>query len=281
MTSTAVGASPAQPHDAAAPRVVRRDRLVLWLPAALVLVLGFIGLDRHSVWRDEAASLVAVDRSLPQLWTMLAHVESVHAVYYTFLHVWLQPGGGEVWARVPSVLAMAVTAGLLAVVGARLVPVPVGLVAGLLFAANPSVSFYAQEARSTALVSAFALLSTWLLLRSLEREQRWWVGYAVVCAVLVGLNLLALLVPVSHAAALLLWRRRRALLPWALATAPALLVAFVLGVVAGSQPYQIGWIPRPGLSSVRDFVLLALGPNLVVAGLVAALVLVAVLPTRD
>ena len=101
------------------------------------------------------------------------------------------------------------------------------------------------------------------------------------CAVLVGLNLLALLVPVSHAAALLLWRRRRALLPWALATAPALLVAVVLGVVAGGQPYQIGWIPRPGLSSVRDFVLLALGPNLVVAGLVAALVLVAVLPTRD
>jgi mannosyltransferase len=283
VTSAQVGTDlvEAQPQDAGARRVRRRHRAVLWLPALLVLGLGFLGLDRHSVWRDEAASLVAVDRSLLELWAMLAQVESVHAVYYTFLHVWLQLGDGEVWARVPSVLAMAVATGLLAVVGARLVSVPVGLVAGLLFAVNPSVSYYAQEARSTALVAAFALLATWLLLRSLERRRRWWVGYAVVCAVLVGLNLLALLVPAAHAVTLLLWRRRRALLPWAVAATPAVLVAVVLGVVAGTQPYQIGWIPEPGLSSVRDFVLLALGPNLVVAGLVAALVLVAVLPTRD
>lgn len=283
VTSSAVGTDLAaeQPQGAGLRRTARRHRAVLWLPALLVLGLGFLGLDRRSVWRDEAASLVAVDRSLPELWAMLTQVESVHAVYYTFLHVWLRLGDGEVWARVPSVLAMAVAAGLLAVVGARLVSVPVGLVAGLLFAVNPSVSFYAQEARSTALVSAFALLATWLLLRSVERRQRWWVGYALVCAVLVGLNLLALLVPVAHGVALLLWRRRRALLPWAVATVPAVLVAVVLGVVAGRQPYQIGWIPAPGISSVRDFVLLALGPNLVVAGLVAGLVLVAVLPTRD
>ena len=120
VTSTAVRPGPAQPHGAAASRAPARSVGTAWSSGSrppLVLVLGFIGLDRHSVWRDEAASLVAVDRSLPQLWTMLAHVESVHAVYYTFLHVWLQPGGGEVWARVPSVLAMAVTAGLLAVVG--------------------------------------------------------------------------------------------------------------------------------------------------------------------
>ena len=255
-------------------------RTVLWIPVVVVLGLGFLGLDRRSVWRDEAASLVAADRSLPELWAMLTHVESVHAVYYTFLHGWLQLGGGEVWARVPSVLAMAAAAGLLGVVGARLVSVPVGLVAGLLLAVNPSVSFYAQEARSTALVAAFALLATWLLLRAEERRSRWWVGYGLACAVLVGLNLLALLVPVAHAVTLLLWRRRRALVPWATAAAPAVLVAGVLGATAGLQPYQIAWIPEPGISSVRDFVLLALGPNLGVAGLVAALVLVSVLPTR-
>ena len=280
VTSTEVGtrAADLQPSDATARS---EGRAVLWVPVLAVLALGFLGLDRRSVWRDEAASLVAARRSLPELWAMLAHVESVHAVYYTFLHGWLWFGGGEVWARVPSVLAMAAAAGLLGVVGARLASVPVGLLAGLLFAANPSVSFYAQEARSTALVAAFALLATWLLLRAEERQSRCWVGYALACAVLVGLNLLALLVPVAHAVTLLLRHRRRALVPWAVATIPALVVGVVLGATAGLQPYQIAWIPTPGLSSVRDFVLLALGPNLAVAGLVAALLLVAVLPGRD
>lgn len=281
VTSPEIGTrAVVEPHDAAARRPLYRARAVLWVPAVLVLALGFLGLDRGSVWRDEAASLVAADRTLPELWAMLTHVESVHAVYYTFLHGWMQLGDGEVWARVPSVLAMAVAAGLLGIVGARLVSVPVGLLAGLLFAVNPSVSYYAQEARSTALVAAFALLATWLLLRTVERRSGWWLGYALACTVLVGLNVLALLVPVAHGITLLLWRRRRALVPWAVAAVPALLVAVVLGARAGLQPYQIGWIPEPGISSVRDFVRLALGPNLAVAALVSALVLVAVLTAR-
>ena len=260
----------------------RNGRAVLWLPALLVLGLGFLGLDRHSVWRDEAASLVAARRSLPDLWAMLSQIETVHALYYTILHAWLQPGGGEVWARVPSVIAMAVTAGLVGVVGARLVSVRVGLVGGLLFAVNPSVSYYAQEARSTALVAAFALLATWSLLRALDRRPRWWVAYAVVCAVLVGLNVLAVLVLAAHACTLLLRDRPRRVLPrWAVAAAPAVLLAVVLFVVVGHHPYQISWIPTPGIGSVRDYAHLALGPNLPVAALVAGLVLVALLPTRS
>lgn len=251
---------------------------MLWLPAVLMLCLGLVGLDRHSVWRDEAASLVAARRSLPDLWSMLGHVETVHALYYTLLHGWLLLGGGEAWARVPSVLAMAVAAGLVGVVGARLVSVPVGLVAGLLFAVNPSTSYYAQEARSTALVAACALLATWFLLRSLARGSTWWTAYAVTCTFLVGLNLLALLVPLAHATTLLCWRRqRRELRSWATASAPSLLVALVLVVAARNQPYQIGWIPKPGAGSIRDFAHLTLGPDVPVVLLVSLLAVVGVL----
>jgi mannosyltransferase len=254
---------------------------VLWLPAALMLCLGLIGLDRHSVWRDEAASLVAARRSLPELWLMLRHLETVHAVYYTLLHGWLQLGTGEAWARMPSVLAMSAAAGLVGVLGARLVSVPVGLVAGLLFALNPSVSYYAQEARSTALVAATALLATWFLVRSVDRRATWWAGYATTCCVLVGLNLLALVVPLAHAVTLLCWRRRRrVLVSWAVATTPALVVCLVLAVAVRHQPYQLGWIPAPGIASVRDLTHLALGPNIPVALLIAALALVGILPGR-
>ncbi|MGI3781849.1 MAG: glycosyltransferase family 39 protein, partial [Janthinobacterium lividum] len=262
------------------PRPAWVDGAVLSLPAALMLCLGLLGLDRHSVWRDEAASLVAARRSLPELWSMLTHVETVHAVYYTLLHGWLLLGSGEAWARVPSVLAMTVAAGLVGVIAARLVSVPVGLVAGLLFAVNPSASYYAQEARSTALVAACALLATWFLLRALQRGSGWWTAYAITCTFLVGLNLLALLVPLAHAITLICWRRRRALAPLAAASAPGLLVAVVLVVAARHQPYQIGWIPKPGGASIRDFAHLALGPNVPVALLVSLLALAGILRSR-
>jgi mannosyltransferase len=266
-------------------RFVRRPpllgRFAVWIPAVLVLCLGLIGLDRHSVWRDEAASLVAARRSLPELWTMLRQIETVHAVYYTFLHGWLELGTGEVWARVPSVLAMAAAAGLVGVIGSRVVSRPVGLVAGLLFAVNPSVSYYAQEARSTALVAMFALLATWFLLQAVERRSTWWAAYAGACTILVGLNLLALLVPLAHLLTLVVWRnRRRVLVAWAVAGAPALLVAAVLLVVSSQQPFQIGWIPSPGTASVRDFAHLALGPNLPTIVLVALLVLLGIVGSR-
>jgi len=258
------------------PRVRRASVLV---PAVLMLCLGLVGLDRHSVWRDEAASLVAARRSLPELWTMLGNVDTVHGVYYALLHAWLQLGTGEVWARVPSVLAMTVAAALVAAIGTRLVSAPVGLLAGLLFAVNPSVSYYAQEARSTALVAAVALLAVWFLLQAVDRRPGWWAAYAVACLVLVALNLLAVLVPLALVLTLLRWgRTRRVLLRWALATAPAVLLTGVLLAVTSRQPFQVGWIPRPGVGSVRDLAHLALGPTLPLVVLGALLVLTGMLP---
>lgn len=264
------------------PRRVWRRRAIWALPAGVMLVLGLLGLDRHSVWRDEAASVIAARRTLPELWTLLGQLETVHAVYYTLLHAWLGLGAGEVWVRVPSVLAMAVAAGLVGALGARLVSAPVGLAGGLLFAVDPSVSYYAQEARSTALVGACALLATWFLLRAVDQRGRWWAAYAAAGAALVGLNLIALLVPLALGVTLVGWRvPRRDLLRWAGATVPALAVAGGLVLVTGEQPNQVGWIPRPGTSSLRDLAHLVAGPTLPLVVLVGLLVLTGVWPTRS
>lgn len=257
-------------------------RLAVLAPAALMLVVGLVGLDRGSMWRDEAASLVAARRDLADLWSMLAHVESVHAVYYTFLHGWLQldPAGGVVWARVPSVLAMTLVTGLVGLLGARLASVRVGVLAGLLLVVNPSVSFYAQEARSTALVAALALLTTWLLLQAVERRPRWWLAYGAGCVLLVGLNLLAVLVPLAHAATLLWWRRPRGdLLLWVVAVAPAGVLVAALAVLTGPQQLLIGWIPRPGLGSVKELARLLLGADASVVVVAGLLTLLGALPT--
>ncbi|MBB3326829.1 glycosyltransferase family 39 protein [Microlunatus antarcticus] len=284
MTTTTLGVTSSE----VGPRLRRprwASRSAWAVPAVLMLCLGLVGLDRHSVWRDEAATLVAVRRTLPELFSMLTQLETVHALYYTLLHGWFQLGSGETWARVPSVLAMAVAAGLVGVLGTRLVSAPVGLVAGLLFAVHPSVSYYAQEARSTAMVAACALLAAYLLLqalghrRELAPDRRWWWAYAVAAAVLVGLNVLAVLVPVALGVTLLWWRTPRAtLLRAAAASAPAVLVAGVLVLVSRQQPNQIGWIPRPGIGSVRDLVHLTLGPTLPLAAVMGLLVLAGAWP---
>ena len=63
---------------------------------------------------------------------------------------------------------MAVAAGGVTLLGQRLVSGRAGLAAGLLFAAFPSVSFYAEVAREYALVTALATVASYLLVRALQ-----------------------------------------------------------------------------------------------------------------
>ena len=55
---------------------------------------------------------------------------SSHAFYYLVIHAWTSFGGGEVWIRIPSVVATAVSAGLIALIGRRLAGARAGLLAG-------------------------------------------------------------------------------------------------------------------------------------------------------
>src|SRR3954452_14312354 len=112
-----------------------------------MLVVGLWGLDRGSMWQDEATTFTVATRSVHQILAVLGNIDLVHGAYYLLMHVWMLPGAGEVWMRVPSVLAMGVAAGATAALGTRLCGTRTGLVAGLLFAGWPLVSYYAQEGR--------------------------------------------------------------------------------------------------------------------------------------
>ena len=76
-------------------------------PAA-TLVMMLWGLTAPAYWGDEADTVSAVSRSLPQLLGMLRHVDAVHGLYY--LSLWPVTrvlGTGEFATRLPSALAMA------------------------------------------------------------------------------------------------------------------------------------------------------------------------------
>ncbi|AXI78116.1 glycosyltransferase family 39 protein [Peterkaempfera bronchialis] len=244
------------------------------VPAVVMLAVGFWGLDRGSMWRDEEATFEVSQRTVPQILAMVRHLDAVHAVYYLVMHGWMRLGGGEVWMRVPSVLGMGAAAGLVALLGARLARPRVGLFAGLMFAAVPLVTYYAQEGRSYALVCAVVLLASYCLVRAVETGGRWWWwGYTASVAFAALLHEFAVLALVAHAGTLLLsrvewrvWRR------WLVGAAVCGVVLAPLAVVSQRQSEQIGWLERPDWGTVGELVRLFAGPSAVVMGIFGVLV---------
>jgi mannosyltransferase len=240
----------------------RRDPGPAWLPlvpAAVTLLAGLYKITGSSYTQDETATVAAAHRSFPQLVHMLGNVDVVHGAYYALIWLVVRVGGGsELVVRLPSAVAMAVAAGLVAVLGRRLVSGWAGLAAGLAFAVLPTVSWYAQNARDGALVTVFAVLASYCFLRALEANGtawRWLTGYGVALAALGLANLFGLLLVVAHAVTLGWSRRdyrlgRRFILGWLAAAAAALIAVSPVAVEGYGQLHQIHWIRPPRLADL-------------------------------
>jgi mannosyltransferase len=249
-----------------------RDWLTLVVPAAAALLLGSYQLGKLSLWRDEAYSREAADRSFGQIFALLHHTDAVNGTYYLFMHVAIAVLGTSATAlRLPSVLAIAVAAATTAALGRRLarladLPAPwlTGLLAGLLFAVAPQATRYAQDARAYAIVTMLVTIATYLLVRAMMAGTwRWWAGYALVIVAAGLFNLFSLLVVAAHGLTVLLTRnvrRRRAgsgaaasrLWRWLVAVAAAGVALAPLAWLGFKQRGQIGWLSKPGLKTVYD-----------------------------
>jgi mannosyltransferase len=191
--------------EQAAPRRPAVGYLTWGAPAVVTAVLGVYEIGVPQLWRDELASWSAANRSLPQLWAMLHNIDAVLGIYYFGLHLWMAVFGDSATAmRLPSVIAMAGAAAVVALIGRRLGGGVAGLASGLIFAVIPSVSRYAQEARPYAFATFFAALATLMFLRAMERP-RWsnWIIYAVVLAAAGAANLITVCVAAGHLAVVL------------------------------------------------------------------------------
>ena len=47
---------------------------------------------RPSLWFDEAATISASTRTVPELWRMLGNIDTVHGLYYLVMHGWFAIG---------------------------------------------------------------------------------------------------------------------------------------------------------------------------------------------
>lgn len=236
-----------------------RLRVPVWsAPALVMFALGVWRLGRPGMWADELATWGAARMPLGDMLRMLGEVDAVDGLYYLAMNLWIRVAGDSEFAlRFPSVLAMAAAAGLLAVLGRRLVSYRAGLVAGLAFTLVPAASRYAQEARVYPFVILGAVVATLLMDRILRRpSKRLLIGYAVTVALMGLLHILAILIVAAHGvvALLFLWRARRPVFwRWFLAASLGVLPVLPLIALSIGQTGQVSWIPE---SSVRTVIAL-------------------------
>jgi mannosyltransferase len=267
----------------------------LWmriLPPVVMFVMGLWRITGPSYWRDEAATMTAVRRPFHELLRMMGHVDAVHGVYYMIIWVVVRLGGtGELVTRLPSAVAMACAAAAVAALGRRLVSPRAGLAAGLLFAALPQISLYAQDAREYAAVTALAATGSYLLVRALTatgRRTGWLAGYAVCLGLMGGLNVFSLLLVGAHAitvavAAARAWRHRgRAAgvslaAGWLAAAAGAIAVASPILALGIAQRGTLSWITTPPLLGTIEGLRKLIGPAPMLIALCLAIALGVVL----
>jgi mannosyltransferase len=258
--------------------------------AATMAVLGLWGLARDSAMgNDEVATRWAALLSLRHLVHLTRNVDAVHGLYYLLMHGWMAVGTSPAVIRIPSVLGMTAAAALTVIIARRLTGSGwAGLFAGLIMALTPIVSYYAQTARSYALVFACVLGSTLALLHAMEAETasgtdqriaRRWLSYGALVALGGYLNELSLLVLAAHAITVVLARYgRRAVAHWAAAAAGAAVLVAPLVYVSSREDKVISWISRPGLADLRVLFHDYFGATTGVAVLLVMAAVAAVLP---
>jgi mannosyltransferase len=257
--------------------------------ALVMLALGLWGLARDSAMgNDEVATRWAAVLSLRGLAHLLNNQDAVHGLYYLLMHAWVAVGSSPAVLRIPSVAAMTAAVVLVAVLTRRLTGSGwAALFAGLVMALTPMISFYAQTARSYAMVLACVAGATLVLVRALAAEaaggrtNRWWLGYGALVVLSGYLNEMSLLMLAAHAVTVAVAAcGRKVVRRWAATAAVSAAVVAPLVLLSIRQNGEVRWIPRPGLAALRLLFGDYFGATPAIAVLVLACAVLAVLPGR-
>ncbi|CAL9480546.1 hypothetical protein SUDANB176_03038 [Streptomyces sp. enrichment culture] len=226
------------------------------------MTLGLWGLDRQgSVWQDEAVTYDMAHRAPGALWATLDSADAVHGLYYLFMHgLFACWEGGLIALRLPSVLAMALAAWGVGLLGRWMAGPVAGAAAGVIFALWPAVQRYTQEGRSYALVTAAIVWATVCLVQALVSSKgRWWVWYGCLSVTACLLHEFAALALVAHGITLAWVRAPRPVMRgWSIACGCVLLVVTPLIWVSVGQAGQVAWIDVSLTGDVTGYLLLVL-----------------------
>lgn len=245
---------------AAAPRKRPGTRVVAIVIGILAAAVSFAGSWIPSFWGDEAASVMSAERPLSTLFGMVQHIDAVHGLYYLFLHGWIDLfGASELSTRLPSAIGVGLAAAGTVVLAKLLFDRRIAVIAGLVFAMLPRVTYMGAEARSYALGTAIAVWLTVLLVVLLRRHTTRalpWLLYSFGFALAVYSFLYLVLLGLVHAVLLLTMPGARTMVRrWLRATGIGMVLALPIIVFALGEHGQVSFLgKRPKFSSRTVFV---------------------------
>lgn len=219
-----------------------------WLTGATIFVgatiLAALMSPSVSLWTDEAVTISAAERTLPELWALLQRIDAVHALYYAVMSGWIDVFGGSPFSlRLPSALAAGGTALGVYALARRLGSERTALAAGILSATLPRLAWAGIEARPFVFSALAAVWASYFLIRAVRDTRTWlWVAYVAVALVGVLINIYLVMLVVAHAITLLILarRQRRTLLAFSAAAVAVALASSPLLLLVRSQQAQLG-----------------------------------------
>ena len=156
------------------------ERLLPFAGPAVALVLGVVALGRAPVDVDESATIAAASGPFTDVVKRAFEDDPARVGYLALLRPVVAWNDGELWVRLPSVLATIVAAIAVYRLGRRLFDRRVGAIASLILASSLGVVMNARTVGPLALALAAMLVSTALFARAVERGHVvWWGLYAV------------------------------------------------------------------------------------------------------
>jgi mannosyltransferase len=229
---------------------------------AAVSVLLRVGVIDTGLWIDEGLSYGIADRPLSDIPGVLRQ-DGSPPLYYMLLHVWLSVTGGHSEETLHALsLAFAILTVPVAYAFVRvLVSRRAAWIAALLFATNPFLTLYAQEARMYSLVALLSLTAcaTFAAAFALRPGRRWTIAFALAMTALLYTHNWALFLgaglTIGFGALLALAADRRALLREGLIAAAviALLYApWLPTLVFQSIHTGAPWAQAPGLDTLAE-----------------------------
>jgi mannosyltransferase len=230
---------------------VRAGRFDPAIVAVFAAVVCAAGAARPSLWFDEAATISASTRSVPELWRLIHNIDAVHGLYYLAMHGWFAIfPETEFWSRLSSCLAVGIAAAGVVVVGKQFSTRTVAVCAGIVFAILPRVTWAGIEARSYALTAAAAVWLTVLVVAAARRNTAaLWPLYGLALVGSTLLNVLVVLMVLVHAVVVpVVATKRPTVVWWAVTSAVAVLVVAPFLALCRTQIAQVRWISpiRPG-----------------------------------
>lgn len=268
-------------EEQAHPAAPLRTFDAVWI-GLLTMVISIAGSARPSLWFDEAATISASTRTVPELWRMLGNIDAVHGLYYLIMHWWFAVfPATEFWSRLSSAAAVACAAAGVVVLARKLASRSVAITAGVVFAILPRVTWAGIETRSYGLSMVVAVWMTVLLLEAVRRNRpRWWLAYSALTIAGGLLNVfLVLMVPVHAVVVAAVSPSRAARRAWTVSACLSLAAITPFLLFTQTQLFQVRWITtltdNPLVSITRDqyfdhtLVFAILAGAAIVAGLVA------------